>query len=83
MGLFKRKPKDPDIEAAYQKAYKQERIKVATAKGIRDANRKPFLAQLGGVLSTFEKQSKSPRVRNPDPFAMFFGDPDKPRRRKR
>ncbi len=83
MGLFKRKPVDPEVQAAYDKAYREERIKLAEERG-RAAGRnppKPFYQKLAGVGKTVGKAvvreigKPSPRSMKPkgDPFAFIIG----------
>jgi len=95
MNPFKRKPKDPEIQAAYEKAYKEERITQATIKGKADAqakaNQKPFYQKLGGAATGLMKGITQPsrkKGRNLDDMMTFmigdgFADGKQKRRRER
>lgn len=91
MGIFKRKPVDPEIQAAYDKAYREERIKLAEERG-RAAGKnppKPFYKKVTGAVSTVGKAvisevgKPAPKGRKPkgDVYGFFFGENDAPKRR--
>lgn len=90
MGLFGLgKPKDhddidPDYyerRKAYNKAYQEEKVKLATERGRAAAHKKPFYQKLGSAAINLGK-SVSVNTKN-DPFGMFEGPTRRaaPRRR--
>jgi hypothetical protein len=90
MKLFKRQPKDPEIERVYKDTYKktfrEERLKNAEARAKRaakaKANAKPFYQKLMGMS---ESVSRSLSVPNAGSALeeMAFGSPKKRKRRKK
>lgn len=93
VGLFSRKPRDPDVQAAYDQAYKEERIKVAAERGAAKAREKPFYQKLGGAVGGIGKgllsvggdiagpAPKRHRQSGGDMLEFFMGSSDKPKRR--
>jgi hypothetical protein len=81
---FKNKPLDPEVEAAYDKAYKEERIKYAQEKARVDAHKpthQPFFRRLGDVAVNIGKDIG--QIRLSDQFyeeANIFNPAPKPKR---
>jgi hypothetical protein len=86
MKFFKKEPLDPDVEAAYDKAYKEERLLVAAQRGKEAAHKpakKPFYRKLGDIAVNITKDFG--KIRLSDQFYEDF-NPDnltpKPAKRK-
>lgn len=61
----KREPEDPDVKAAYEKAYKEEKILAAIERGKADAHKprsKPFYQKLGDVAINITKDMANVRL---------------------
>lgn len=85
MNLFKRKPIDPEVDEAYKKAYREERLVQAKVKGkadaVRKAAQKPFYQKLVGGMEGLAK-NVSVAIPESDGFGMF-SEPKKKRKTKR
>lgn len=63
--LWKRRQPDPEVQAAYDKAYKEESILAAAERGKADAHKlpaKPFYQKLGDVAVNISKDMAGIRL---------------------
>jgi hypothetical protein len=81
MGLFHRKPVDPEVKAAYEQAYRKRRVELATERGKAKAEEKPFYQKLGGAAQgMFKNMGGKPKG---DPFGFFLGRKAAPKRKRK